>query len=105
MVRVIVCLDLSFLDFLYAFCLDKMVCLAGANSSHHLHYNYVVLSLFGKKKKKNISKMTWQLTAKSNWGCDLLTEPNVRVSNQSFETLGCKIQPPPNVRGVLCNLA
>ena len=51
MVRVIVCLDLSFLDFLYAFCLDKMVCLAGANSSHHLHYNCVVLSLFGKKKK------------------------------------------------------
>ena len=34
--------------------------------------------------------MTWQLTAKSNQGCDLLTEPNVRVSNQSSETLGYK---------------
>ena len=61
--------------------------------------------LIWQKKKKNISKMTWQLTAKSNWQCDLLTEPNVRVSNQSSETLGCKIQSPPNVRGVLCNLA
>ena len=49
--------------------------------------------------------MTWQLTTKSNRGCDLLTEPNVRVSNQSSETLWCKIQSPPNVRGVLCNLA
>ena len=49
--------------------------------------------------------MTWQLTAKSNWGYDLLTEPNVKMSNQSSETLGCKIQSPPNVRGVLCNLA
>ena len=68
------------------------------------HCNCVVLSLFG-KNKKHIIKMTWQLTAKSNRGCDLLTESNVRVSNQSFETLGCKIQSPPNVRGVLCNLA
>ena len=49
--------------------------------------------------------MTWQLTVKYNRGCDLLTEPNVRVSNQSSEMLGCKIQSPPNVRGVLCNLA
>ena len=103
MVRVIVCLDLGFLDFLYVFYLGKTVHLAGAKSSHHFHYNCVVLSLFG-KKKKHISKMTWQLTAKSNWGCDLLTEPNVRLSNQSSKTLGCKIQSPPNVRGVLCNL-
>ena len=48
--------------------------------------------------------MTWQLTAKSNWGYDLLTEPNVKMSNQSSETLRCKIQSPLNVRGVLCNL-
>ena len=68
------------------------------------HCNYVVLSLFD-EKKKHINKMTWQLTAKSNWGYDLLTEPNVKMSNQSSETLGCKIQSPPNVRGVLCNLA
>ena len=49
--------------------------------------------------------MTWQLTAKSNWGYDLLTEPNVKMSNQSSETLRCKIQSPLKVRGVLCNLA
>ena len=52
MVRVIVCLDLGFLNFLYDFCLGKMVRLAGAKSSHHLHYNCVVLSLFGNQKKK-----------------------------------------------------
>ena len=52
MVRVIVCLDLGFLDFLYVFYLGKTVHLAGAKSSHHLHYNYVILSLFGQKKKK-----------------------------------------------------
>ena len=98
------CLDLGFSDFLLVFSLGNTVRLAGAKSSHLLHCNYVVLSLFG-KNKKHISKMTWQLTAKSNRGCDLLTESNVRVSNQSFETLGCKIQSPPNVRGVLCNLA
>ena len=51
MVRVIVCLDLGFLNFLYDFCLGKTVRLAGAKSSHHLHYKCVVLSLFGKKKK------------------------------------------------------
>ena len=102
-VRVIVCLDLGFLNFLYVFCLGKTVRLAGAKSSHHLHYSCVVLSLFG-KNKKHISKMTWQLTAKFNWGCHLLTEPNIRVLNQNSETFRCKIQSPPNVRGVLCNL-
>ena len=68
MVRVIVCLDLGFLDFLYAFCLGKMVRLAGAKTSNHLHYNCVILSLFSQKKKKHISKMTWHLTVKSNRG-------------------------------------
>ena len=53
--------------------------LACAKSSHHFHCNCVILSLFGKKKKKLVRKMTWQLTAKSNWGCDLLMEPNVGV--------------------------
>ena len=38
--------------------------------------------IWQKKKKKHISKMTWQLTAKSNRGCDLLTEPNVRVKSK-----------------------
>ena len=89
------------------FSLGKTVRLAGAKSSHH---SIATVSFWAylakkKKKKKHISKMTWQLTVKYNWGCDLLTEPNVRVSNQSSEMLGCKIQSPPNVRGVLCNLA
>ena len=60
----------------------KRCCLTCAKSSHHFHCNCVILSLFGtpkKKKKKHISKMTWQLTAKTNWGCDLLMEPNVGV--------------------------
>ena len=54
MVRVIVCLDLGFLDFLYVFYLGKTMRLAGAKSSHHLHYNCVVLSLFGKKKNTSV---------------------------------------------------
>ena len=51
--------------FSVCFLFGQTVRLAGAKSSHHLHYNCVVLSLFG-KNKKHISKMTWQLTAKFN---------------------------------------
>ena len=44
-------LERGFREFLFVFSLGNTVRLAGAKSSHHLHCNCVVLSLFGKKKK------------------------------------------------------
>ena len=71
-------LDLRFLDFLFVFSLGKMVpfSMCQVITSFPLQLCHFELIWH---KKKHISKMTWQLTAKSNQGCDLLTEPNIMV--------------------------
>ena len=70
-------LDLGFLDFLFVFSLGKTMLFSMCQVITSISIATVVLSLF--KKKKNVSKMTWQLTAKSNQMCDLLMELNVGV--------------------------
>ena len=73
-------LDLGFLDFLFVFSLGKTVpfSMCQVITSFPLQLCHFEL-IWQKKKKKNVSKMTWQLTTKSNRECDLLMEPNVRV--------------------------
>ena len=73
-------LDLGFLDFLFVFSLGKMMpfIMCKVIKSFPLQLCHFEL-IWQKKKKKHVSKMTWQLKTKSNRGCDLLTEPNVRV--------------------------
>ena len=69
-------LDLGFLDFLFVFSLGKTVLF----SMCQVITSFLLqLSFWAYLKKKNASKMTWQLTTKSNQRCDLLIELNVGV--------------------------
>ena len=76
-------LDLGFLDFLLVFSLGKMVPFVLSFIMCKVIKSFPLqlcrFELIWHPKKKHISKMTGQLTAKSNWGCDLLTKPNVMV--------------------------
>ena len=72
-------LDLGFLDFLFVFCLGKTVPFIMCQVITSFPLQLCHFELIWQKKKKHVSKMTWQLTAKTNRGCDLLTEPNVGV--------------------------
>ena len=71
-------LDLGFLDFLFAFSLGKTVPFSMCQVITSFPLQLCRFELIW-HKKKHISKMTWQLTTKSNRGCDLLMELNVGV--------------------------
>ena len=69
-------LDLGFLDFLFVFSLGKTVLF----SMCQVITSFLLqLLIWAYLKKNNASKMTWQLTTKSNQRCDLLIELYIGV--------------------------